>query len=217
MHVDVARQIGAVTRTVTDREHDGKPARAVIALRAYDAGIDEVWDALTSPERLPRWFLPVSGDLKLGGRYQFEGNAGGTITTCEPPRRLGATWEYGGGISWVEVRLVEEAEERTRLELEHTALIADVGPFWAQFGPGATGVGWDLGLMGLDLYLTTGIANNPEQSAEWTASDEGKAFMKGSSDGWGQAAIAYGDDPEAAKAAAERTRGFYTGETPMGG
>jgi len=71
--------------------------------------------------------------------------------------------------------------------------------------------------MGLDLYLTTGAANNPEQSAEWTASAEGKSFMKGSSDGWGQAAIAFGDDAQAAKAAAERTRAFYTGETPSGG
>ena len=34
-----------------------------------DAAIDDVWDACTNPERIPRWFLPVSGDLRLGGRY----------------------------------------------------------------------------------------------------------------------------------------------------
>ena len=44
-----------------------------------------MWDACTDPERIGRWFLPVSGDLRLGGRYQLEGNAGGEILRCEPP------------------------------------------------------------------------------------------------------------------------------------
>lgn len=39
-----------------------------------------MWDACTDPERIPRWFLPISGDLRLNGRYQLEGNAGGAIT-----------------------------------------------------------------------------------------------------------------------------------------
>ena len=49
-----------------------------------------LWDACTNAERIPRWFLPVSGDLRLGGRYQLEGNAGGTIERCDPPRSLRA-------------------------------------------------------------------------------------------------------------------------------
>lgn len=214
MKIDVARQIGAVVRAVENRERDGKPVRAVIATRSYDTDIDDVWDALTNEERIPRWFLPISGELKLGGRYQFKGNAGGTITACEPPRHLAATWEFGGGMSWVEVSLAEEAEGITRLELQH---IAPIDPHWEQFGPGAVGVGWELGLVGLDLHLTSGAPNNAGQFEAWTVSDEGKGFVRGSSDGWGRAAIAAGEEPEAAKAAAERTRAFYTGETPSGG
>jgi uncharacterized protein YndB with AHSA1/START domain len=101
MQIDVASYIGAVTREVVGREHEGKPARVVVASRSYDTTPDDLWDALTSAERIPRWFLPISGDLKLGGRYQLEGNAGGTITACEPPRRLSVTWEFGGGTTWV--------------------------------------------------------------------------------------------------------------------
>ena len=64
--------------------------------RLYDTSVDDLWDALTSKERIPRWFLPVEGDLKLGGRYQLKGNAGGTITACTPPNHFAATWEFGG-------------------------------------------------------------------------------------------------------------------------
>ena len=85
---DIAAAIGATSRIVRKRERDGKPAEAVIAERTYDTGIKDLWDALTNPERLPRWFSPVTGDLKLGGRYQVEGNAGGTVTVCDPPKTL---------------------------------------------------------------------------------------------------------------------------------
>ena len=69
--------------------------RAVRLRRDYDAPIEDVWDALTNPERIGRWFLPISGDYRLGGRYQFEGNAGGEIVACERPNRLKVTWVYG--------------------------------------------------------------------------------------------------------------------------
>ena len=60
------------------------------------------------------------------------------------------TWEFGGEVSWVEVRLTQESEDTTRLELEHTAHVD--GDRWEQFGPGAVGVGWDLTLVGLDEH-----------------------------------------------------------------
>ena len=149
--MDLGRVIGAVTREVTDREYEGKPAKVVVAKRTYDTTPDDLWDALTNAERIPRWFLPVSGDLRLGGRYQLKGNAGGTITQCEPPKALGVTWEFGGQTSWVNVRLTARAAERTELELEHMAHVPD--EFWDQYGPGAVGVGWDLALMGLGEHV----------------------------------------------------------------
>jgi Activator of Hsp90 ATPase homolog 1-like protein len=34
-----------------------------------DAGIDDVWSALTDPRRLGRWTSEVEGDLRLGGDF----------------------------------------------------------------------------------------------------------------------------------------------------
>ena len=101
MNIDVTRLIGAVNRELETREFNGKPARALVASRVYDTTRDDLWDALTNIERLPRWFSPVTGDLRLGGRYQIEGNASGEITRCEPPRFLSVTWEFSGDVSWV--------------------------------------------------------------------------------------------------------------------
>src|SRR5690348_13901779 len=103
--IDVAAHLGAVARRVEDRKQDGQMMRVVIASRAYDTTIDDLWDALTSQERLPRWFAQVDGDLKLGGRFQVKGNAAGTITACVPPKSFSATWEFGGGVSWINVAL----------------------------------------------------------------------------------------------------------------
>src|SRR5688500_17763267 len=119
MTIDVARLLGAVTRETSTRELEGRPAAVVLASRTYDTPISDLWDAVTNPERIPRWFSRVSGDLKLGGRYQIEGNASGEITRCNPPRELALTWEHAGTISWVEVRLEEDAHGGSILQLEH--------------------------------------------------------------------------------------------------
>jgi uncharacterized protein YndB with AHSA1/START domain len=211
MSFDLGVHLGAMAREVRNIERDGKPAKAVIASRIYDTDAADLWDALTNKERLPRWFSPVSGDLELGGRFQVENNASGTITECERNRRITATWEFGGGVSWIEVTLVPEGNG-TRLELRH---IAHIDPHWDQFGPGAVGVGWDLGFMGLARHLAEPSAEKPrEAEEEWFASPEAKDFIRNTSDDWGQAAIRAGEDREQALAAAEATRQFYTGESP---
>jgi uncharacterized protein YndB with AHSA1/START domain len=206
---DIARLIGAVTREVRNESYKGKDAKIVVASRVYDTDIDDLWNALTNSERLPRWFAPVSGDFKLGGKYAVTGNASGTITRCEPPRELALTWEFGGGVSWVEVSLREEGS-RTHLELRH---IAHPEEHWDKFGPGAVGVGWELGLMGLDRHLANPAAAKPPEADEnWYKSDDAKRFMRLSTEGWGKADIAGGAEPTHALASAESTRKFYSGE-----
>jgi uncharacterized protein YndB with AHSA1/START domain len=207
MQIDVASYVGAVARRVADREHEGKPVRVVIASRAYDTTLEDLWDALTSAERIPRWFLPVSGELKLGGRYQLQGNAGGVITACESPRRLSLTWEFAGQVSWVNVNLAPDGEG-ARLELEH---LAPIDPHWEAYGPGAVGVGWDLSLIGLQLHLASGGAVDPKAFEAWSMSEEGKAFARQSAADWGRADVASGADEAAASAAAAATAKFYTG------
>jgi uncharacterized protein YndB with AHSA1/START domain len=210
MNFDIAGHIGAVARVVENRERDGRPAHAVIATRSYDTDATDLWDALTNAERIPRWFMPISGDLRLGGRYQLTGNASGEITRCEPPKLLAVTWEYAGDVSWVTVTLSPEASGGTRLELEHLAHVK--GEFWDRFGPGAVGVGWDLALFGLAGYLSTGASVDPEESAAWLSSPAGKDFVRQSSDGWCLASIAAGTDAAKAQASARRTTAFYSGE-----
>ena len=208
MDLDVAGNLGALARSVSAPERDGRPARAVTLSRGYDTTVDDLWDAVTSRERIPRWFAPVSGDLELGGRYQLAGNAGGAITACEPPSRFALTWEFGGDVSWVDVRVSDDGAGRARLTLTHTARLS---PHWDEYGPGAAGVGWEMGLLGLALHLADPTAPKPDEEA-FAASRDGRAFIAGSSDGWGEAAVAAGEDPDAARAAAGRTRAFYTGE-----
>lgn len=205
--MELITAIDAVRREIQDATTPtGGPGRKVVAERTYPAAIEDVWDALTNPDRLPRWFLPVSGDLRLGGTYQLEGNAGGTILVCDPPAHLGVTWEFGGGTSWVDVHLTSDGD-RTTLRLEHVAPVDEAAEqFWDEYGPGAVGVGWDLTLLGLGLHLASGedgrMADTDPRLLE---------PMRRSSAAWGEASIAYGTPAEQARAAAERTTTFYTG------
>lgn len=214
MIIDAARAIGAVTRKLFTRDYDGRPARVLVATRVYDTSSADLWDALTNPERLPRWFLPVSGEFRLGGQYRIEGNASGEITGCTPPRHLALTWGMHGQVSWVKIDLTEEAENKTLLVLEHIAHVPD--DFWDQYGPGAVGVGWDLALFGLDQHIVTQSEIDPQAAAAWTTTEAGQQFVRGSSAAWCDASVSAGTDSDAARAAADRTTAFYVGAAPEG-
>ncbi|MEU1737233.1 SRPBCC family protein [Streptosporangium sp. NPDC020145] len=205
--IETAHQINAVRRRVGTRVLDEGEARVTVISQTYDASVEDVWDACTNPERIPRWFMPVSGDLRLKGRYQLEGNAGGVIETCDPPNGFTATWEFGGGMSWIEVSLDAESDGRTRFTLEHIAHVDDER--WAEFGPGAVGVGWDLAFVGLALHLSSGQAVDPGEGVAWTLSEEGRRFIELSSQGWREASVAAGTDEAEARAAESRTTAFY--------
>ena len=207
--IDVVHHLSTIHRQVGERTLGAGEARVVTISRTYDADVEDVWDACTDPARIVRWFLPVTGDLVVGGRYQLEGNAGGTIRRCHPPTGFAATWEFGDQISEIEVRLAAAPGGGTRLELEHTV---PVDGHWGEFGPGAVGVGWDLSLVGLTLHLTSGAPVDPAEVAAWTASPDGRSFITRSSDAWGAAHAASGVPADAAAAAAARTTAAYTGE-----
>ncbi|WP_214403086.1 SRPBCC family protein [Pseudonocardia lacus] len=151
--IDVAGQLAAIHRDVqlkaASTGPDGGEVVAVLLRREYTADAADVWNALTDPDRLRRWFLPVTGDLRPGGAFQTEGNAGGEILTCDAPRLLRVTW--GDAASIVALRLTPVDDDRTTVELEHSVPLAMAGN-----GAGAfyVGPGWDLALIGLDLHLT---------------------------------------------------------------
>jgi uncharacterized protein YndB with AHSA1/START domain len=207
--IDVKQQISAVSRSIGARELPAGTARVMTISQSYDTDLDDLWDAVTSGERIPRWLMPISGDLRVGGRYQLEGNAGGTVQRCEKPH-LAVTWEYGDEVSWVEARLIPEGDDRTRLEVEHVAHVDDQR--WAEFGPGAVGIGWDSMLMGLYLHVSTGgsPASDPQATMAWIVSDEGRLFMTESSERWYEASVAAGTDEAEAAAARDRVTAAYT-------
>lgn len=207
---EVTGQINAVRRKVGERVLEAGTARTSTVSQVYDTDVEDLWEAVTSTERIPRWFLPVSGELRLGGRYQLEGNASGTVESCDPPKSFSATWEFGGQISWIEVRLTPEPDGRARLELEHIAHVDD--DLWGRFGPGVVGIGWDQGLLGLALHLASGRDIPSEMGPEWSLTDEGKEFIRQSGEAWCAAHIAAGADEAAARACADSTIAAYTGE-----
>ena len=209
MNFDYQTYLDAATRTVVPHDRDGKPAANVTISRIIDAEIDDVWGAVTDPDRIPKWFTNVSGDLQQNGRYQVQDNASGNITECEVNSHFSLTWEIWGDVSWVEVRLADEGAGRTMLTLTHTHHIS---PHWDTYGPGATGVGWEMAFAGLTLYLTDPNFEKPTDE-EFAFSADGKAFITGSSNGWAGAYIASGTEPGKAQAAADQTTAFYTGET----
>lgn len=200
-------------RRVENRERDGQPVIVAVAVRSYDTSVEDLWDAITTPERLKRWFLAVEGDLRLGGRYQLIGNAGGSITRCDRPRALDLTWEMMGGMSWVELRLVPRGNG-AQLTLEHIAPKDGPGEEHLKtFGPGAVGIGWDLGLLGLERHVAApDVTIDPLEFQAWTLSDEGKAYVREAGEAWCRADIDAGEDPGTAKAKTARTIAFYTGE-----
>ena len=207
--VDIVRELEAVQREVGNGRVAAGEGRMVRLERTYAASIEDVWDAVTNPERISRWFLPLSGEYRVGGRYQLEGNAGGTILDCEKPHRLRVTWEYGEATSGpasseLEIRLTSAGDESTTLELEHTAIVPEDA--WAMFGPGAVGVGWDGGLLGLSLHVQGVSIGDP---VAWQSSAEGREFNTRSSVAWGVANEAAGANPAAVASAVANTTAFY--------
>ena len=58
----------------------------------FDTGVDELWAALTEPDRLAQWFGEVEGELSKGGEFRASialgGDRTGLVEACEPRRRL---------------------------------------------------------------------------------------------------------------------------------
>jgi uncharacterized protein YndB with AHSA1/START domain len=176
--IDIASQLNAIHRQV-ERQPAAEGAGELVSVlmrRSYDTPVQDVWEAVTQPDRIKRWLMPISGELRVGGRFQLEGNAGGEILTCEPPRLLRAT--FGDPNSIVELRLTPQGDGDTLLELEHSVPIE-----FAQSGAGAlyVGPGWDGALLALGLYLRGEAADDPVAAA---GSPEAQAFSEQSVRAW---------------------------------
>jgi uncharacterized protein YndB with AHSA1/START domain len=152
---DVASTLAGTDREIGRRRIAAGEARTALIRRRYGAPLADVWGVCTEPDRIGRWFLRPTGDLRPGGTFALEGNASGEILRCEPPHRLALSWVYGDRpADEVELRLCTAEDGGTALQLEHATVtglvewdgrLLDVLP--------DVGVGWEMALFALGVYL----------------------------------------------------------------
>ena len=210
--MELSNPLGIKYRVVEEITHLGEPARMVSGSATFETTLEDLWNAVSSPERISNWLLPISGELKLGAHYQLEGHASGKISRCEEPNAFDATWEYGDNVSWIRVRL-DKQQNGARLTLEHImSKDAASEDHWRKYGPGATGVGWDLSFLGLHQHITSKAPVPQSELNSWLSSDDGKNFIRECSTGWADAHTESGEEESIARNMAEATRKFYCGE-----
>ena len=140
----------ATTRVVgTMRSLNGTGKGAVRMEDRYDTDIDDLWSALTVPQRLARWIGDVEGDLRLGGvfraRFTSSWEGPGRVDVCEAPRRLLVTMEPGTADETViEAQLAADGDQ-TLLVIEERGL--------PLAGLAAHGAGWQAHVEDLAAHL----------------------------------------------------------------
>ncbi|MBD7919487.1 SRPBCC family protein [Cellulomonas sp. Sa3CUA2] len=111
----------------------GPDAAEVTFRRPYATTPEDLWDAVTDPDRARRWLGALHGDLRQGGTYELrmgedrpdaDDVAHGEILLCEPPRVLELTWRFPGERESRVRATVEQDGEGALLVLRHTALDA---------------------------------------------------------------------------------------------
>lgn len=210
------RHRAMIARECGRGEKAGGPVRRVtLYVVAADHLPSEVWDAIARPERLARWFAPVSGELRVGGRFRVAGfsvagEAAGAILACEPARRLELEWEAAGEIGWVDIALSHYGGGGARLTFTHSVRETER---WRAFGPAGIGVGWDLA-----SYALVGHLARPRVDIDlrtMAALPESRRFLASCAESWGRLAIEAGEDPDAARAAATAAAALYADGAAM--
>ena len=163
---DIASRLTETHREVGTRRIGAGEARSALMRRRYDAPIEDVWDAITDSERISRWFIEPTGDLRAGGTYQLEGDASGKILRCEPPRLLTVSWSYPGRpVDELELHLSPSEDGGTVLELEHASVAEVFITNDPQTGTWGIGAGWEAPLDYLAKYLRGELPDVP--AAQW--------------------------------------------------
>lgn len=102
--------------------------RGVRFERRFAVPVEELWDALTRPERLARWLAPGSVGSGLESDVRLDFGEGGIVTgrvlRWEPPSLLELEWRFDGETESVVRFELSPAGEGTQLVLDHRALAA---------------------------------------------------------------------------------------------
>jgi uncharacterized protein YndB with AHSA1/START domain len=115
----------------------------------YPTDIDDMWSAISEPERLRRWLVDVQGDTAIGASFTARFTSGwegdGRVDVCEAPHRLVVTMSDGGTDSTVTEAILTPEGTGTRLTIEERGL-----PLDEYRGHGS---GWQAHIEDLALYL----------------------------------------------------------------
>jgi uncharacterized protein YndB with AHSA1/START domain len=140
----------------------------------YDTTVDDLWEAITDPGRLARWYAEVDGDLRPGGAFRSyvagdDIESTGRVEVCEPPQRLLVTtretdesYRRGQGVppydGTIEATLTADGEQ-TVLVIEVRGMPLDAIAFY--------GAGWQIHAEHLAAHLAGSEFGDIE--ARWRA------------------------------------------------
>jgi uncharacterized protein YndB with AHSA1/START domain len=94
----------------------------------YGTDIRDLWQAITTPERLARWMVDLTGEFRAGGTWSVVADgdepswATGTVTACEAPRSFTTTWHAVGEDQTELTVTLDDVEGGTRMRLVHTGI-----------------------------------------------------------------------------------------------
>jgi uncharacterized protein YndB with AHSA1/START domain len=125
----------------------------------YESDINDLWSAITDPDRLARWFGEVDGELSQGGEFRVRiadaGDRIGQVEACEPPQRVvvrtretDESYRRGQGVPpfdavW-EITLTADGDQ-TILVIEVKGMPLDKIAFY--------GAGWQIHAENLATYI----------------------------------------------------------------
>lgn len=141
-------------------------ARVAVLTRTYDTSVEDLWDACTNPERLARWYTTVTGELRLGGRFEQTNMGGGVIAVCDAPHHLKVVLGQRG-VDEIEARITPGPRDGTAtLEIQHATTL-DTHEIGGQMYDAiyCMGGGYYPRLLALDLHLRGTLPDDYDATA----------------------------------------------------
>ena len=99
--------------------------------QTWETDVADLWDAVSDPERLARWFAPILGTPCVGGEFgiQFDDGdvPGMTLLYCERGRAFTFVWPMEAGPTEVHVEVRAVTPTTSTLVLTHRLLSTSQG------------------------------------------------------------------------------------------
>lgn len=163
------------TREPTGRVIEGPEGPAIQITRSLPHAIEDVWDHLTHPDRLARWYGTYTGDPATGSvevtMVEAPDQPGRcTIEACERPHRLHVVLEDPDGVAWRLRVDLDPADAGAGTALVFSQPVAGLETMAADIGPG-----WEYyldrlqaSLAGEDVEAVDFGAYHPHQRGHYT-------------------------------------------------